>query len=359
MPCYTQAVSQPVNTPREPADRQAMSDLRRKLASAPDAAPREDLEIAIADSVGYLASDAALRSIDADTYWPKWHSPWWHMLLLFELGEAQRIPARAVSRMVEGLSALPLKIFPIRPEDAPGADLFRDSSCHCGLGSIYQVLTACGVDVDSALPWIRPWFSRYQMADGGLNCDETAYLVEGECPSSMVATIAPFEAMLLGQWTPDQEAFLERAAGFLIERKLMLGSPTVHNAAECEAQHRWLAPCFPRFYFYDVLRGLSALVRWAERSGRAIPLAAVAGVVDHLVTTFPDGVIRLQRHGFASCPRTLCRDADGAWVRRETSSFPLLAASSGIGTPSAALTRQWSAARRGLLQLLDAGRLTT
>ena len=54
-----------------------------------------------------------------------------------------------------------------------GADPHRDVSCHCALGSIHQVLAACGVDVDRALPWIRPWFVRYQMADGGLNCDPT------------------------------------------------------------------------------------------------------------------------------------------------------------------------------------------
>ena len=35
----------------------------------------------------------------------------------------------------------------------------------------------------------------------------------------------------------------------------------------------WQQACFPRFYFYDVLRGLAALARWAEKSGRALPLA--------------------------------------------------------------------------------------
>src|SRR5262249_2697179 len=161
-------------------------------------------------------------------------------------------------------------------EDTAGADVGPDSMCHCALGSIYQVLTACGVDVDAALPWIKPWFVRYQMADGGLNCDSTAYLVEDECPRSMVGTVAPCEAMLLSRGTPEQEAFVERAARFLMERRLMLGSATVHNAEERAAQVLWLAPCFPRFYFYDVLRGLTALARWAERSGRTIPLAAIA-----------------------------------------------------------------------------------
>lgn len=334
-----------------------MTALRDRLAGVPDAAPGEDLEVAIADSVHYLDSDAAANSLESDTYWPKWHSPWWHMLALFELGEARRIPARAVSRMVAALDAMPLKIFPIRPEDAPGANLWRDCLCHCAIGSIDQVLTACGVDVDAALPWFRPWAARYQMADGGLSCDDTAYLVEGECPSSMVGTIAPFEAMLRGQGAADVEPFLDRAAAFLMERRLMLGSPTVHNAEEREAQTGWLAPCFPRFYYYDVLRGLAALVRWAEHGGATVPLVAVAGVVDHLIEAFPDGAIRRQRRGFAVCPTTWREGAGGAWSRQPTSSFPLLEACSAIGTPSAALTRQWSAARRGLMRLLDEGRL--
>jgi hypothetical protein len=335
-----------------------MTDLERTLAAIPSPQPADDLEAAIADSVAFLASDAALRSIEADTYWPKWHSPWWHMLLLHELGEARRIPDRTVAKMVDGLNALPLHIFPIRPEDAPpGANLWRDSSCHCALGNLYQVLTACGVDVDAALPWIKPWFVRYQMADGGLNCDAAAYLVEHECPSSMVGTIAPFEAMLLGRWTPEQQTFLERAAGFLIERRLMLGSPTVHNAEERQAQAAWLAPCFPRFYFYDVLRGLAALARWAERSGQSIPLRAVAGAIDHLAAAFPDGVIRIQRQGVASCPTTRRQTDAGTWERQPTSRFPLLDATSAIGKPCAASTRQWSATRRMLLDLFDAGRI--
>ena len=81
---------------------------------------------AIEDSVRYLESDAALRSLETDTYWPKWDSPWWHMVLLWELGEAQRIPQRVVSAMVAGLNALPLHIFPIHEHEwPPGLDRFR------------------------------------------------------------------------------------------------------------------------------------------------------------------------------------------------------------------------------------------
>src|SRR5947207_15033998 len=99
-----------------------------------------DYEAEFEDSLRYLNSDATLRSIEADTYWPKWNSPWWHMLLLWELGEAKRVPPRIVRAMVDGLNALPLHLFPIHEHDwPPGLDRFRHSTCHCALGSIAQV----------------------------------------------------------------------------------------------------------------------------------------------------------------------------------------------------------------------------
>jgi len=335
--------------------------LSRVPMPVPEPRPSTAIEQAIDHSVRYLASADALASLAADTYWPKWHSPWWHMVLLHEIGEARRIPERVVLAMVDGLNALPIRIFPIHPGDVPsGSDPHRDSTCHCALGCIYQVLTACGLDVDAMLPWVKPWFVRYQMADGGLSCDATAYLEEDECPSSMVGTIAPFEAVLLGDpatWSPDQRAFLVRAAHFLIERRLVHGSPTRHNASERAAQAAWLLPCRPRFYLYDVVRGLGALVRWTEASKSALPRHAVSAVVEHLVTTFPDGVIRLQRHSFEGIP-TMVRTAHGTWIRRQpASSFPLLEATSTIGAACPYSTREWSAARQGLLRLLDAGRL--
>jgi hypothetical protein len=344
----------PGTGPREPAH---TARLRARVAGVPDPVVVDDLAAGIADSVRYLGSDAALRSLAADLYWPKWDSPWWHMLALHELGEARQIPPRAVAKMVEQLDALPLKFFPLRPEDARGVDPMRFGTCHCALGTMYQVLTACGVDVDAALPWLVPWFVRYQMADGGLNCDETAYLVTHECASSMVGTVAAFEAMLLGASTPAQQAFVDRAAGFLIGRRLVQGSATQHNAEERAAAAGWLAPCFPRVYFYDALRGLSALVRWAERGGRAIPVGAVAPVVEHLVAAFPDGVIRLQREGFASCPTSRTWTADGVPGREPTTRFPLLDQASAIGRACATSTRQWAEARRALLGLIDAGRI--
>jgi hypothetical protein len=347
-----------IDVPRGPEIRYiaAMID-RGQLAGVPtpELGRSPAIERGIADSVAYLGSDAALRSIEIDTYWPKWHSPWWHMLLLHELGEAAQIPGRTVAAMVTGLDALPLHIFPIHPGDAPpGTDLWRDVSCHCALGCMYQVLSACGVDVDHTLPWIPAWFVRYQMADGGLNCDELAYRAAGECPSSMVGTIAPLEAMLVRGGQP---AFVERAAKFLIERALTQGSTTLHNAAERDAAPAWRHPTFPRFYFYDTLRGLAALVRWAEATGAALLSPAVADVVDELIARFPDGVIRIGRRAHDGMTTRLPTHDRTPSPRAPASRFPLLDAASVLGEPSQALTRQWAAARHGLVRLLDAGRV--
>jgi hypothetical protein len=222
---------------------------------------------------------------------------------------------------------------------------------------MYQVLTACGVDVDRALPWVVPWFLNAQMTDGGLNCDDAAYRCTDECPSSMVGTVAPFEAMLLGTRAGEQRAFLERGAAFLVGRQLTRGSQTVHNAEERDAAPAWLLPCFPRFYFYDVVRGIDALVGWAEASGSTLPHTAIADVVAYLARRYPDGVVRVERQAHAGCSTIIPAPGRGSSERRPATRFPLLEAASAIGEPSAAVTRQWTAARRGLVRMLDAGRL--
>lgn len=330
-----------------------------KLAAVPSPTLSRSAEVerGIADSVAFLGSDAAQRGIELDPYWPKWHSPWWHMLLLHELGEARQIPPRASAAMAARIDRL-LHLFPIHPSDAPGANLQRDSACHCALGTMYPVLAACGIAVERVLPWVRPWFVRYQMANGGLNCDNTAYLQTSECPSSMVGTVAPLEAMLLGgAGASEQRAFVTRAGGFLIDRALIHGSQTVHNAKERDAAVAWRALTFPRFYFYDVLRGLAALVRWAEATEQQLPEAAVAAVVNALVERWPDGVVCVERQAHAGMTTILPTADHSPSPNVLASTFPLLDATSRLGEPSEALTRQWSEARAGLLRLAQAGRL--
>ena len=298
---------------------------------------------AIDDSVRYLASDAALASLAADIYWPKWHSPWWHLLLLVELGEAARVPARARDAMLDGLARFPIKTFPIGDAELAGRDPYREVMCHCGLGSMARVLATLGVDVDRELPWIEPWFVRYQMADGGLNCDHTAYLAAGECASSMVGTIAPLEAMLAGdasRWSAARRGFVDRAAAFLVGRRLVDGSASRHNAEERDAAPSWRACCFPRFYFYDVLRGASALLAWSRATGAPLPRDVLAPVVAELRAAHPDGIVRVARRAHAG-KGTYRLGADGAWAQHAgaADSFALLDAASALGAPAPALSR--------------------
>lgn len=317
-----------------------------------------EFEREIAASVAYLASSAAVDCLAADTYWPKWDAPWWHMLLLHEMGHTRLIPGSILREFVAALDRYPVKIFPIHPGDLPdGVDPHRGYPCHCQLGNVYQVLAAAGIDVDRELPWIRPWFLRYQMADGGLTCDNDAYLITDECPSSMVGTIAAFESILLytpRPWTREETAFLDAAARFLMGRRLMQGSATKHNAAERVSAETWLHVCFPRYYYYDVLRGLSALLIWSEKTGSVVPSSDVEGVVNHLRYRFPDDVIHCERLSYEGIG-TIYRAPGGEWIKQRpaplASTFPLLTATSIVGRPSPFLSRQWREAKDRLQKL--------
>ena len=183
------------------------------------------------------------------------------------------------------------------------------------------------------------------MPDGGLNCDNDAYLVKDEVPSSMVGTIAAFEAILLYTkrvWTKEEKQFLDRGAEFLMTRKLMLGSNSRHNASERESAKDWARLCFPRYYLYDVLRGLNALTLWAEKTGRDLPFEAVHEAVDSIQKQFPTGEVRIGRHSYEGAA-TILQNEIGDWIRRQPASFfPLLIRVSEIGSVSPFLSKQWS-----------------
>lgn len=304
------------------------------------------IENKILESITYLNSDLAVNTMEADRYWPKWDGPWWHMSLLHEMGLTDRIPERIVKAHIDSMNRFKLKIFPIQPEDMPeGVDPYRDSPCHCQLGNVYQVLSKWGVNVDQEIPWLRPWFLKYQMADGGLNCDNEAYLVKDEVPSSMVGTIACFEAVLLytpREWTAEEKIFLDKGAKFLIDRKLMQGSNTKYNANEnISAKEDWLKLCFPRFYLYDILRGLTAILRWAEKTNGSIPHEAIQPAITFMETNFPTGEVKIGRHSYEGAG-TIVQLPSGEWLRKQPATlFPLLQEVSRIGNVSPYLTTQW------------------
>jgi len=302
-------------------------------------------------SLAYLTTPESSASLARDPYWPKWHSPWWHMLTLHEMGE--KLPASAVENLIVALNQYPLKIFPIQPSDMPeGLDPYRHTCCHCMIGSGYKILSAAGVPVDERVPWLRPWMLRYQMADGGLSCDSEAYLARGECPSSMVGTIPPFEAILLHTprpFTTEEELFVDRCAAFLIGRRLTEGSSTNHNAEEREQALAWKSLCFPRLYLYDVLRGLSVLLHWAELRGRPVPWDSIRETV-----TLLEGGVKNERFSYERCT-TMLPGASGEWLGRQPATFfPLLTSASKLG-PSPFLEREWANTSARLARLRAAG----
>ncbi len=304
-------------------------------------ASKQDID----ESVRYLNSSSALKTVAADPYWPKWNSPWWHMLLLHEMGLGDLIPKNLVEAYVTSLNKIPLKIFPIHPNEMPeDIDPYRGSPCHCQLGNVYQVLYGCGVEVDAELPWIRPWFLKYQMDDGGLNCDNEAYRVKDETPSSMVGTIAVFEAVLLctpREWTEEEKKFLDKGAQFLMSRKLILGSDTKHNASERKSAEIWTKLCFPRFYLYDILRGLSALLMWSAKTKQQIPIEAIQEAVSTLKRQFPTGDIKIGRRSYEGAG-TILQNENGEWLRKQPATFfGLLNRVSNIGDVSHFLNSQW------------------
>lgn len=294
---------------------------------------------ALDETLEYLGSPAALRALEEDPYWPKWDAPWWRITLLHELGLAARIPRVALEAMTAAMTRY-LPFFPVRPSQLPpGADPKHDLACHCALGNICQALVAGGIDVDARLPWVRPWFLRYQLPDGGLNCDEAVY-TRATPHSSFLSTLPALEAILFSAPRPltaDELKFLDRGAQYLIDRRLAFSL-----SKQRVADPGFLVPCFPRFYDYDVLRGLSFLVEWAEERGRELPAAALAPAVGALTAAFAQNTFRV---GCAGEPtRALVGGQWRAGVPAKT--FPLLDEVS--AAPRAWLLPRWEQVRAAL-----------
>ncbi len=307
-------------------------------------------EAALQETIAHLASDEAEAEVRRDPYWPKWNAPWWRMTLLWELGRPELIPARAVRLMVEALNGHYLHVFPLTPAEVPpGLDTVRHAACHCALGTMAQVLHACGIDVDREVPWIRPWVLRYRLPDGGLNCDETVY--GREVPhSSIVSTLPCAEAMLLctaRPFTPEEESFLSGVARYLgrrrLARSLSKGLAVIDPA--------WYEPCFPRFYGYDVLRGLRFLARHAAKTGARLDpdeVGEAAAALERSMAAAGRGAY-VPRWSYEGLTTHFREEASGLWRGGAPArSFALLDAARRPEVAGPILAREWADVRAGL-----------
>src|SRR5205085_11465368 len=129
-------------------------------------------------------------------------------------------------------------------------------------------------------------------------------------------------------------AFLARAAGYVLKRRLFRSVSKGMAAAD----GRWLRPFFPRFYDYDVLRGLTFLASWAARTGGTVDGEAIAEAVDATDAFFRDP---------AAAPRApdverTRRLVEGEWrVVSPPGTFPLLEAAMDPAIGKAVLAARW------------------
>lgn len=294
---------------------------------------------AIEKSRKYLASPEALQSIERDPYWPKWDSPWWHMHLLYEMGLAEKIPAVTVSKMVEVLKTHYLPIFPIHAEEIPaGTDPYRQVACLCAVANMYQILFHCGVDLDRELPWMRPWFFKYQLPDGGHNCDEKTY-TKPTPKSSIVTTIACLEAVLFcrkGDLTDEERIFLDKGAHYLLRQKLFRKVSTGEVIDK-----DWLEIRFPRFYEYDFFRGFYFLRKWQQQSGFSIPEDLAKEAESMIEKQLTAEGIQLRRYNLFE-NRSYNPSPSGVWSMGQAQEFDLMKSVSFDGSICQPLTKKWN-----------------
>lgn len=301
-----------------------------------DCLTRQEKEIS--DSIDYLASDAAQKSMAIDPYWPKWNSPWWHMTLLYEMGICDRIPYMSLELLSASFDRY-LSFFPAKVEEIPdGYDPYGDILCPCALATAHRILLTRNIRIDRTHPWVRDWFVRYQLPDGGYNCDEAVY-AKPNGKSSMISTIHMMESLIaLPDLSAAEIGALDRAAFYLIERKLLRSLSKGDRVIDPD----WILLTFPRYYEIDILRTLRCILRWAVVRNKSIPGSAIQEVTGliHEKNSQQD-LLHTEREFYNSC-RTRIRNTDGGWQKQQpVTVFPLLVALGANKQPSPFLTQEW------------------
>lgn len=284
------------------------------------------IQDAIEDSIRFLESNPDFNIEHCEYGRRKWNGAWWHMATLYEMGEVKRIPASAIARAKHLLEAYTWRTFVIYPGDYPASesDRMKMDCCHCELAVYYMILMAYGCDLDKELPWIREWFLKHQLSDGGLNCEPTAYTHSQK--SSIVSTLPPLEAILRytkRPFTEQESVFLDEGARYLIEHRLVCSTESGHIINK-----EWLNPVFPRFFEYDILRGMSFLVEWSKRRNKPLPVSIINEGLELLNSHIEEGCLRIGRQVF---------DPQGPWGGL---TFPLLEEVARVGNVSPYLTKQ-------------------
>lgn len=281
----------------------------------------------------------------ADPYWPKWDTHWWRLALLLELGALDRVPPELAENFAARLDSHYLHHFPLRESELPpDCNPYGQILCHCALGTAAQILLGCGIQVWERLPWLYSWLFRYQLDDGGYNCDEQAYTGSGK--SSLVSTVPVLEALLASR--PDgplderERTSLQAGLDYLLDHRLFQRrSGEVINQA-------WLRPLFPRFYEYDILRGFRLALNLSERLQVPLPWSALTEAYELLNRN------RQPQAWYLLDEQTLV-PAPGDWQREPIRRFDLLELARGPHVSGACITAEWAGVQTRLTSLRARG----
>lgn len=265
------------------------------------------------ETLAFLASDTATQMLQQDVYWPKWDSPWWHILALKEAGALHEVPHSFLDALLQQADQQYIKSFPLTEAELPeGCNPYRDILCFCALGTLWQLPNS-----QAYLAWAENWFERYQLPDGGYNCDEQAYLKQPP-RSSFVSSLPMYEALLQQpHLTPAQQALLGAGSRYLQQREFCksLSKQQVADAS-------WLTPMLPLFYDYDVIRGMQFVLNSHLQWGTSLDLESFAFAFTqvHQQLSAPETVFRspLNTENFS------WRFQGQTWAKGKSTSFSLL-----------------------------------
>jgi hypothetical protein len=303
---------------------------------------------ALQKSIDFLNSKEASDSLRRDVYWPKWDSTWWHILLLYELGMIREVPKDLMELFAEVVNDNVLHFFPFTEDEFPkDTDPYRQILCFCAAGSLYQMLYSYGIDVDKKIPWLRAWFTKYQLPDGGYNCNEDAYTKEVK-KSSMTSTLPMVESLLLfkkDQITSDELDVLHKASDYIVSHKLFrkLTDQSIMDPNFTQIR-------FPRYYEYDFLRGFTFLYSYREKYGYTFP-DSITDEVEELVNKhLVDGIITLK--GVPLYDKSYNPLPNGKWEKGEASTYDLLKLVMETNHQSLVLTKAWNLMKPKYLKVI-------
>ncbi len=191
-----------------------------------------------------------------DVYWPKWKATVWPLILLAEMGVPGELPAvnRGCQYFLRLMNSQDHSWPPVYSENDPRT--YRSVWEPCVTGNMARTLTIFGFSDDHRVRDMFEWLVKYQLPDGGWNCEPGPWQKE-VFHSSFMSTIEPlwaFSELPAQKWPKGGKKAVERACEFMLTHRLYKSDKTGQITHDW-----WTSLHFPLFYFYDILHGLRVL----------------------------------------------------------------------------------------------------